>query len=100
MFRNDCIWPARCALELVWKPSFVATYRDFRAKAVQPDEGVACATPRRDGRLAAENIGVLAEYGVSKQALVYHIVFHLVTEIVEPNSAAGAETVMRPVVAF
>jgi ATP-binding cassette subfamily F protein 3 len=56
-------------LDLVSTPSSVATHRDFRAKAAQPDDSVARPTPRRDGRLAAENIGALAGNGVSKQGL-------------------------------
>ena len=85
-------------VELVRKPSSVATCRELmelrsirwfargkftfanvnfplavnrRARSPKPDEGVACATPRRDESFAAENIGVLAEYGVSGQALVF-----------------------------
>ena len=56
-------------LEYVRKPSFVAPWREFRAKAVKPDEGVAQATPRRDERLVAETIAVGAEYGVFGHAL-------------------------------
>lgn len=54
--------------ELIRKPASVATCRDFRAKDVQPDEGILGSIPRRDGRLATENIGVLAGCGASGQA--------------------------------
>ena len=57
--------------EPVGKPSSVATRLDFRAKDANLGDGVAMATPRRDSRLAAENMAVLAGNGVSRQALVW-----------------------------
>ncbi len=55
-------------LELFGKSSSVATWRDFRAKDANLDEGVAMLTPRKDSRLAAENSAVLAGNGISRQA--------------------------------
>ena len=63
-FDGDAYFP----IEPVQKPSFVATHREVRAKTPKPDEGVD-STPRRDEGFVAEQTDVLAEYGVSGQAL-------------------------------
>ncbi len=63
-FEGDAYFP----IELIQKPSFVATHQEVRAKTVKPDEGVD-STPRRDERFVAEHNDALAEYGVSGQAL-------------------------------
>jgi hypothetical protein len=73
-------------LELVWKPASVATCRNFRAKDARPDEGILGSIPRRDGRLVAENIGMIAGCGVSRQALTTATIRRdVVKKIIEPD---------------